>query len=543
MQRFPVTLRAAALAAAVAALPACQLAPSGPAGSKRLHASLTEAATAWDLLAAGQPNPAAEAAYERAVASILTDLQKSSRPRTWSGTITTGAGPSRFAFQPSAPLPDPVQPTEFAASLADEIRLADSVKIKGSVVAAADGIGVPAVLRRGRDPELVRKYPFLPPNGASAPVTAVVSFGKAAPDQPRPATLHLYRPQAELRSPTVSVGGRQFPLAWNYTAAVTLGMGDGTLDKFGLRGLLKPESTLDACQVYRLDTYDPKRIPVVFVHGLVSDPHIWANAINAIYADPILRQHYQPWYFMYPTGLPIPGSSRYFREWLDKSRDLLDPDHNDPGMNNMVLVGHSMGGLLSRMQVIDPGDTLWNAFFKLPPEKLRMSSKERQQFVSSLKFSSRPWVKRAVFVAVPHRGSRIANLGIVRWATKLVKLPSQSLSVLTNVVRLNADSVASEMMDMANFISVGNLSPGHPFFRGLEPIPLNVPHHSIIGDRGKGGGKDSTDGVVPYWSSHLDSAASETFVPHPHSCVEAPETVAEITRILKLHLQSTGRAR
>jgi hypothetical protein len=96
---------------------------------------------------------------------------------------------------------------------------------------------------------------------------------------------------------------------------------------------------------------------------------------------------------------------------------------------------------------------------------------------------------------------------------------------------------------MANFISVGNLSPGHPFFRGLEPIPLNVPHHSIIGDRGKGGGKDSTDGVVPYWSSHLDSAASETFVPHPHSCVEAPETVAEITRILKLHLQSTGRTR
>jgi hypothetical protein len=526
----------------VALLVSCQTPHRGPVASHRLHGALSEAAAAWDQLAAGKGGSEVEAAYERAVETVLVVQQRASSPRTWTGaSVPVGSGAEGFEWRAVAAA-DVVTVGEVSANLADEIRLASKVKLdRGETLAAGEGLGVPAVVRRARDAELVKKYPFLPPNGANLPVTAMIEFGRVVAGEPRVATLRLYRPQAERMTPVVKVGGKERAMAWNYTAAVQMAMNDGTLDKFGLRGMLKPETTLDACQIYRLDNYDPQRIPVVFVHGLVSDPHIWCNAINAIYADPELRRAYQPWYFMYPTGLNIATTSRHLREWLDKSREKLDPDHNDPGMNEMVLVGHSMGGLLSRMQVSDPGDRLWDAFFKVPPEKLRMSESDRKQFVSSLRFERRPWVKRAIFVATPHRGSRLANIGIVRWATKLVKLPGQSLSLLSNVVQMNTDSIAAEMKDMANFISVGNLSPSHPFYKGLESVPVGVPHHSVIGDRGKGGGVNSTDGVVPYWSSHLASAASETFVPYPHSCVEKPETVEEIVRLLKLHLKTAKR--
>ena len=70
------------------------------------------------------------------------------------------------------------------------------------------------------------------------------------------------------------------------------------------------------------------------------------------------------------------------------------------------------------------------------------------------------------------------------------------------------------------------------------PIPAHIPAHSIIGDRGRGDTPDSSDGVVPFWSSHVTPAASEKIVPSNHSVPNCPEAAAELKRILKLHLQS-----
>ena len=507
--------------------------------SRKFTAALNEAAAAWDALESDVDH-AAEARYERAVASLLRIRQREASPRTWTASLTTGDGAFRWVPARKTTVTD----DELPAHAADSLREAAGVKQQaGATVAAGEGVGVPMVLRRARDPELLVRYPFLPPNGVNAPVTAIVRFSPPRAGAPREAALHLLRPDAMRAHPTVAIGRRTLPLAWNFSAAVELVMNDGTLSRFGLRGLLKPESTLDACQMYRLDAYDPDRIPVIFVHGLVSDPHIWANAINAIYADPALRRHFQPWFFLYPTGLNVPASSLHLRRWMEKTRAFLDPEGDDPGMQQAVLVGHSMGGLLSRMQVIDPGDHLWNAFFTCPPDKLRMDDDDRARVADTLRFKHCPWVRRVIFVAVPHRGSRIADLGLVRWASRLVRLPVQTLEITSDVLRLNSDAVAEELRDMRNFISVGNLGPDHPFFRGIAPVPIPVPHHSIIGDRGKGDSPKSSDGVVPYWSSHLDSAVSEHIVPRPHSCVEKPETVAEIRRLLFEHLRSVGRVR
>jgi len=77
----------------------------------------------------------------------------------------------------------------------------------------------------------------------------------------------------------------------------------------------------------------------------------------------------------------------------------------------------------------------------------------------------------------------------------------------------------------------------------VNSAKITAPYHSIIGDRGKGDTPNSTDGVVPYWSSHLDGAKSELIVPGPHGSQNLPQTIAELDRILRLHLRANGAFR
>jgi hypothetical protein len=70
------------------------------------------------------------------------------------------------------------------------------------------------------------------------------------------------------------------------------------------------------------------------------------------------------------------------------------------------------------------------------------------------------------------------------------------------------------------------------------PIASGVPYHSIIGDRGKGDTPKSSDGVVPYWSSHLDGAQSELIVPSDHLALRNTEAIKEVERILRTYYQA-----
>jgi hypothetical protein len=204
----------------------------------------------------------------------------------------------------------------------------------------------------------------------------------------------------------------------------------------------------------------------------------------------------------------------------------------------MVIVGHSMGGLLTRLQVVDSGEKLREAFFTRPiQESWWLTAKEKQNMQAALVVKPAPFVSRTVFVAVPHRGSRIADFGIVQFATRLIKLPFTASdivrrSLLAGPTQLNPALLRYRALGMR---SVEMLSPEHPYIKALDTCPVKVPHHSIIGDRGKGLGPDCSDGVVPYKSAHLDDAKSEKVVPYPHSCTEKRETVEEILRILKQH--------
>jgi pimeloyl-ACP methyl ester carboxylesterase len=287
--------------------------------------------------------------------------------------------------------------------------------------------------------------------------------------------------------------------------------------------------------LYFLQPYDPDRIPVVFVHGLASTPFTWVGTINGLMADPEIRKHYQFWVFAYPTGNPVLYSALRLREELAKV-DKIYPNHRD-----YVLVGHSMGGLLSQAQVTNVNRSDWVKTLGQAGMELFATLKPADMVAKATTFKANPRIKRVVFVCTPHRGSKMASGGIGGLAIKLISLPTDLQTTI------HSEVPAETLMKINNGRlpnSVTNLQPSAPYLAVLNGRPIQAPYHSIIGNRGRPGPlADSSDGVVAYWSSHLDGAKSEVIVPGPHSSCELPQTVIELARILRLHLNASGTSK
>jgi len=284
--------------------------------------------------------------------------------------------------------------------------------------------------------------------------------------------------------------------------------------------------------LYFLQPYDPDRIPIVFVHGLMSTPFTWVQTINGLQADPEIRKHYQFWVFGYPTGNPILYSALRLREELTKV-DKLYPNHRP-----YVLIGHSMGGLLSHMQVATVTRAAWEEELGDTAKNIFARSSSDSLIVRALTFRANPRIKRVVFVCTPHRGSEMASSGIGKFGISLITLPlTLSTTMKDSITSAELVQITGSSKRLPN--SVSGLKPANPALKVVNDSSIISPYHSIIGDRGKGDSPNSTDGVVPYWSSHLDGAKSECIVPGPHGSCALPQTIAELDRILKLHLKSS----
>jgi hypothetical protein len=261
----------------------------------------------------------------------------------------------------------------------------------------------------------------------------------------------------------------------------------------------------------------------------VSTPFTWVRTIDDLQKDPEIRKHYQFWVFGYPTGTPILYSALRLREELAKV-DKLYPNHRP-----YVLVGHSMGGILTHAQVVTLTPAIWErAVGNLAREVLARNSKTSPIYHAFI-FEANPRIKRVVFICTPHRGSEMASGGIGRLAISLISMPLNVATVLEGAItQEELTEITGSAKRLPN--SVSGLQPTNPTFKALNSAPITVPYHSIIGDRGKGDSPNSTDGVVPYWSSHLGKAQSELIVPGPHGSCGLPQTTAELDRILRLHV-------
>lgn len=366
-----------------------------------------------------------------------------------------------------------------------------------------NGIGLPVV-------ETIR------PGGPNAPRdgyrVAVTALARENPWSPDSLNVELVDPS---RINTVEVGSREMKVAMDLEAPLnaTKGMGPRLLD--GLAFLLRP-NLFSGSRLTFLQPYDPEKTPVILIHGLLSTPRMWAPVVKSLLANERIRERYQFWFFYYPTGQPIPLSALQLRRSLDEAR--MTHHVRQP----IILIGHSMGGILARTQITgikpEEADQILPGVAALPHDN---------PVREALIFQPRTDIQRAVFIATPHRGSHFALNSLAGLGVQLIRLPVWVQSELASITELPFGD------RMRRFpTSICGLSPNSRFLQELDGSHTSVPMHSIIANRGQSDLENSSDGVVAYSSAHIPNAASEKIVPGGHGAFSHPAAIAEIERIL-----------
>lgn len=400
------------------------------------------------------------------------------------------------------------------------------------------GLGVPLIAVRDLPRAEIGQGKYYPSH-PSYPVTAFLRMNCNIADMRRGgvrhATLELYDP---LRVQSTDVAGQQVPLESDLTTPLGYFLSKAKLERFELAGLLRVDKLEKRAGLFMLQPYEKGKIPVVMVHGIWSSPLAWMQMFNDLRGDPEIRDKYQFWFFLYPTGNPFLVSANILRNSLNEAIATVDPYGQDASIRQMVIVGHSMGGLLAKMMVQDSDEKLWELISKEPIDKIRAKPDQLEQIRQVYFFDRQPYVKRLVFIATPHRGSTLSDGFIGRLSSRLISLPKSLLDTQHQLLAKNPDAF---LPMFANGIptSVDNLSPESPIIQAVGKLPLgpDVKYHSIIGNVRGDEAKFSTDGVVPYSSSHIEGAVSEDLVPAGHACQNHPLTILAVRGILLEHLR------
>jgi pimeloyl-ACP methyl ester carboxylesterase len=374
------------------------------------------------------------------------------------------------------------------------------------------------------------------------PVTAVLRIADA---RRRLATGDLdARLEVELPSETetISLDGQDVPLEIERTATLAYGLSDPEVWAHELRGFLIGD-LLDKAptRLVALGPYRPGRFPVVFIHGTASSAGRWANMVNELLSDQQIREHFQFWAFSYDTGNPIPYSALLLREALQDAVTKVDPTGRDQALRRMVVIGHSQGGLLAKMLVVDSGNEFWNAISHKPLDELNMTADTRDLARRTMFFEHSPLVSRVIFLATPQRGSYVAGFSVAQLIGRLIRLPLTVARAMGDVLTNNADAFRFDPARTRVGSSISGMAPGSPFITALAPLPIapGVAAHSIIAVNGDGPVESGDDGVVEYSSAHLAQADSELIVRSGHSNQSNPQAIAEVRRILLLHLKTS----
>lgn len=413
----------------------------------------------------------------------------------------------------------------------DVLIAADRLKVSGFKDSnSRPGVGGSLVGFRRGTPERRAKDPFMPTSGYSIPLTATMRWSGSTG-----AEVVLHDSLSEER---VTINGRSYALAGDYTAAVASAAAASPKGKVGWMGMIHPQEESSKEGLHLLGPYRADRIPLVLVHGLMSSPETWEKLINACYGDPVIRRNYQILVFFYPTGYPIPANAASLRSDMAALQREFDPGRSNSNMRNIVMVGHSMGCNLTNFQIRDGGDKLWSKFFEKPIDQLEIAPELKEDVRKSAYFKANRDITRAVFVCAPHRGSPLADSWLGRLGNELIQNPFGAFDNMTGGL-MSASTGAGRSILNESPSSIENLKVDSPILLSIleQPMPAKPVVHSIIGDRGRKPGPGSSDGVVPYWSSQLDGVKSETFIPAWHTTATGNEENAnEILRILYEHL-------
>jgi pimeloyl-ACP methyl ester carboxylesterase len=415
------------------------------------------------------------------------------------------------------------------------------------------GLGVPLIaIREARTDKKGGREPgerFYPAEMAF-PMTATLfpdsRLHDARADQgdARVCTLMLNDP---IKGQTVGTPRNKLAMEIDLTTPLAYMWSHTDLERYRWSGLMRPEKNLERANLLLIRPYEPDKIPVVMVHGLISSPLAWIPMLNELLRDPEIQKRYQFILYMYPTGVPIPIAAASLRNSLQEAGRMYNPDGRDPAFNRMVLLGHSMGGLLSHMMSVSSGDELWRLYtdrsFKDEIIGSRQVLEELQRY---LFFEPLPFVTRVVFLATPHRGSDLSRGMVGRVGKNLIADPDHIQDLLHQLIKDNPHAFDSRRFRRFPS-SIETLDPASPILAALlkmKPGP-GVTFHSVIGAIRPSGIDQSTDGVVAYPSAHIDLAPPpryEKVVRSDHGVQKADEAIREVLRILHEHLGETQGA-
>jgi len=406
------------------------------------------------------------------------------------------------------------------------------------------GLGVPLIAVRKKHEHADASEEFYPED-LSFPITAFLRV-EIDPDERTPqglAVLELYDP---LFQPKIQVAGGQVPLETDLSTPLAHTLSQPSLDEYKVSnlGLLKPEKAAEIRGLYMLEPYQPDKIPVVMVHGLWSSPVTWMEMFNDLRSDPQVRAHYQFWFYQYPTGQPFWFSAAEMRSDLVHLRQVVDPQNQHPALDQMVLVGHSMGGLVSKLQTIDSGNEFWNTLSEKPFAEVEADDDVRAGLQRTFFFDPNPSIRRVVTIGTPHRGSEVAN-DTTRWlGRKLINIPTRIMKGRNQLIARNPDFFRPDA-PLNITTSIDSLEPNTP----ILPVMLTaetgpwVRYHNVVGDvprKGIASWISSTrgDGVVSLASATLENAVSQIVVPAEHSQVHRhPQAILEVRRILMKNVE------
>jgi len=474
------------------------------------------------LASAGKTSPRPTDLYRSSVARLLITGQRFGRWNPCHGlTINTASGTRVLptSYQGFTFGPEEFQRLEPAGDY-DTPNLSHAFR--------SHGLGVPLVVARHvKDPQ-----PFTQ-NEQTFAATALLKLdaGKSGYQ------LEFYDP---LREATVDVAGCSVPLARDLTAPFALA--SVKEDRQWLDDFLRPGATGDRDGLFMIEPYQTGKIPVIFVHGLLSDKTTWADLANELRAHPSLNDRYQWWGFQYATGDPFLTGAAVLRRQLVQIRRTYDPMRQDLALSQMVLVGHSMGGLVAKLQVTKSGDHLWQSAARQPLASVHTSAKTRQQLQEAFFFHPSIDVTRVIFIGTPHQGSAWARRPIGRLGSMLVKPSPQIESQHSQLVSDNPELFRDELYDRFP-TSVDLLEPESPLLAATATLSFSslVALHSIIGQGQTTWNGESSDGVVSVASARLVGIASEITVDAKHEMLHRdPATVAEVVRILREHLRRSS---
>jgi pimeloyl-ACP methyl ester carboxylesterase len=238
---------------------------------------------------------------------------------------------------------------------------------------------------------------------------------------------------------SITLGRSTYPLVTDKTAAdARLLRSARGVARSGLANLLHPDVRAKA-EIVLTAPYDPNKIPILLVHGLQSTPLTFLKLVTTLESDPQIARHYQFWHFYYSTGTPVLLNALRLREQLERTVRIVDPNDDDFATKRIIVIGHSMGGLLAHTLVSSSGDHLWKSLFVVPPERLRGNPETIRRFRRGFFFRRNPRIVRAIFVSTPHRGSAMADSWIGGLVKSLIRLQNEMQNAVTEIAEENAE--------------------------------------------------------------------------------------------------------